>query len=152
MESTSEINEVGGDNIESRASDNFCPNPTLTIDPFNHYGNRYVDISAGGPSPFTWAATSDHSRAKISLSGGSISPSAPEQRVFLSVDWRKVAEVQSAKIIFKATVPGQKSMQSSVTLQANHTAVSSGFHGELSIPPVIQTVQRVLRFGDPPTY
>ena len=122
-----------GDNIKSCASGNFCPNPTLTIDPFNHFGNRYVDIGAGGPSPFTWAATSDHSWVKISPSQGSISPSAPEQRVFLSVDWSKVSGVQSTKITFKATVPGQKSMQSSVTLTANHTAVPSGFHGALSV-------------------
>ncbi|KAM5532521.1 hypothetical protein V8D89_013808 [Ganoderma adspersum] len=118
-----------GDNIKSCASGNFCPNPTLIIDPFNHYGNRYVDIGAGGPSPFTWVATSDQSWVKISPSQGSISPSAPEQRVFLSVDWNKVSGVQSTKITFKATVPGQKSMQSSVTLKANHTAVPSGFHG-----------------------
>ena len=110
-----------------------CPNPSLSIDPFVPAGNRFVDVAAGGPTPLTFTATSNASWLNISPAKGSVSPDSPEQRVFLSVDWSKVSGVQSTKITFKATVPGQKSMQSSVTLTANHTAVPSGFHGALSV-------------------
>ena len=85
-----------------------CPDPTIAIDPFVTSGNRFVDISAGGPTPFTFSTTSNASWVNIESGEGSISPSAPEQRVFLSVDWSKVSGVQSTKITFKATVPGQK--------------------------------------------
>ena len=106
-----------------------CPDATLSLDPFNPAGNRFVDISAGGPTPFNFTATSNASWVKISPSQGSISPSSPEQRVFLSVDWSQVTGAEAARITFKATVQGQPSMSSTVTLQANHTLVPSGFHG-----------------------
>ncbi len=96
-----------------------------------------MDIGAGGPSPFriTWAPTSDKPWVSISPSEGSISPSAPEQRVVLSVYWIKVSGMQSTTI----TVPGQRSVQGTVALKANHTTVSSGFSGAPSVPSVMLT-------------
>ncbi|KAM5532519.1 hypothetical protein V8D89_013806 [Ganoderma adspersum] len=118
-----------GDNMFNCAAEYGCPDATLSIDPFNPAGNRYVGISAGGPTPFTFVATSNASWVNISPSQGSISPTSPEQRVFLGVDWSQVTGAEAALITFKATVQGQPSMSSTVTLQANHTLVPSGFHG-----------------------
>ena len=106
-----------------------CADPSMSIDPFVPSGNRFVDISAGGPTPFTFTAKSNVSWLNISPSHGSISPSSPEQRVFLSVDWSQVTGAESALIIFDATVQNQPSMSSTVTLTANHTVVPSGFSG-----------------------
>ncbi|TBU59951.1 hypothetical protein BD310DRAFT_1038213 [Dichomitus squalens] len=120
-----------GDDMNNCAAEYGCPDPSISIDPFVPTGNRFVDISAGGPTPFTFTATSNVSWLDISPSHGSISPSSPEQRVFLSVDWSQVTGAEAALIVFDATVEDQPSMSSTVTLTANHTIVPSGFSGFL---------------------
>ncbi|KAI0369314.1 hypothetical protein BV20DRAFT_1113770 [Pilatotrama ljubarskyi] len=118
-----------GDNVNNCAQGYGCPNPALTIDPFVPTGNRFVDVGAGGPTPFTFTVTSNASWVNISPSKGSISPSSPEQRVFLSVDWSKVSGVQTAVLTFTASPQGQSQMSVPVTLTANHTVVPNGFKG-----------------------
>ncbi|EIW56479.1 uncharacterized protein TRAVEDRAFT_49304 [Trametes versicolor FP-101664 SS1] len=118
-----------GDNQFNCALGYGCGNPALTIDPFVPAGNRFVDVGAGGPTPFTFTVTSNSSWVKISPSKGSISPSSPEQRVFFSVDWNKVSGVQTAAITFTASPQNQTQLSVPITLTANHTAVPSGFHG-----------------------
>ncbi|KAI0354264.1 hypothetical protein OH77DRAFT_1426329 [Trametes cingulata] len=118
-----------GDNVNNCAQGYGCPNPTITIDPFVPTGNRFVDVGAGGPTPFTFTVTSNASWVNISPAKGSISPSSPEQRVFLSIDWGKVSGVQTAVLTFTASPQGQSKMSVPVTLVANHTVVPSGFKG-----------------------
>ncbi|KAI0946298.1 hypothetical protein AcV7_010311 [Taiwanofungus camphoratus] len=118
-----------GDNMYQCAAGYSCPNPTLTIDPYLPAGNRYFDIGAGGPTPFTFTATSNASWLTLSPAQASISPSSPEQRVFATVDWSKVTGVESALISFNATVQDQPPMSFTATLIANHTEVPSGFTG-----------------------
>ncbi|PIL25858.1 hypothetical protein GSI_11611 [Ganoderma sinense ZZ0214-1] len=106
-----------------------CGDPTLFFDAYNTYGNRYVDIATGGPSPFTFTATSNVSWVKFSTSQGSLNADSPEQRLYLSVDWSQVSGAQSARINFTATVQGQKSQTTGFYFNVNHTAVPGGFHG-----------------------
>lgn len=101
----------------------------MSIDSYVPAGNRFVDVAAGGPTPFTFTATSNASWLDISPAKGSISPNSPEQRVFLSVDWSKVTGVQSTVINFAADVQGQSTMSVTVTFTANHTVVPGGFSG-----------------------
>ncbi|KAH9894039.1 hypothetical protein C8Q73DRAFT_500700 [Cubamyces lactineus] len=118
-----------GDNVNNCAAGYSCGNPSLTIDPFLPAGNRYVDVGAGGPTPFTFTVTSNASWVKLSSTKGSISPNSPEQRVFLSVDWSKVTGVENAVITFTATAKGQPQLSVPLTLTANHTVVPSDFKG-----------------------
>ena len=101
----------------------------MTLDSFVPFGNRYIDVGAGGPAPFTWTATSNVSWLQISPSQGSISPSNPEQRVFLSVDWSEVDDAQYALVNFNAVASGQPNLVEPVYFVANHTTVPSGFTG-----------------------
>ncbi|KAI0758921.1 hypothetical protein C8Q74DRAFT_1300799 [Fomes fomentarius] len=117
-----------GDN-RNNCAQGYCPNPSMSIDSYVPTGNRFVDVAAGGPTPFTFTATSQASWLDISPPNGSISPDSPEQRVFLSVDWSKVTGVQSTVIKFAADVQGQSPMSVSMTFTANHTVVPAGFSG-----------------------
>ena len=101
----------------------------MSIDNYNTFGNRYIDVSSGGPAPFTWVGTSNVSWLTISPSSGSISASAPEQRVFFSVDWSKFSGSQTARIAITATPQGLNTQATHVIFTANHKSVSSGFHG-----------------------
>lgn len=118
-----------GDNLNQCAQGYNCGNPSLSIDPFVPFGNRFVDISAGGPSPFSWTAKSNATWVKFSTASGNISPSNPEQRVFLSVDWSKVTGAQTAVINFTAKASGQPDLSVPLTFVANHTVPPSDFHG-----------------------
>ncbi|KAI0758924.1 hypothetical protein C8Q74DRAFT_1300824 [Fomes fomentarius] len=118
-----------GDNPNNCAQGYGCPDPSMSIDSYVPAGNRFVDVAAGGPTPFTFTAISNASWLDISPTKGSISPNSPEQRVFLSVDWSKVTGVQSTVIKFAADVQGQSPMSVSMTFTANHTVVPAGFSG-----------------------
>ncbi|OCH92535.1 hypothetical protein OBBRIDRAFT_726547 [Obba rivulosa] len=118
-----------GDDMFDCAQQYSCPNPTMFLDAFVPAGNRYIDVGAGGPTPFTFTATSNASWLSLSPTGGSISPSSPEQRVFVSVDWSQVTDAEYALISFNATVQDQPPMSLTVTFVANHTVVPSGFTG-----------------------
>ncbi|KAI8990365.1 hypothetical protein BD414DRAFT_483368 [Trametes punicea] len=132
-----------GDNMFNCAAGYGCPDPTLTIDPYVTTGNRYVDVALGGPKGFSFTTTANVSWVKITPGKGSLSPSNPEQRVFLSVDWDKVTGVEAALIIFNSSAPTQPSEWRStlpstypspteavtLTLIANHTVVPDDFKG-----------------------
>ncbi len=134
-----DVSSRPGDDKYSCASGTSCGSPVLSIDSFNPFGNRFIDISSGGPAPFTFDSTSNVSWVKVSPSSGSISPSSPEQRVFLSVDWSKVSGQQTAKISFKATPQGLKTQTTSLILHADHKSTSNGFHGSSSVPSDVLT-------------
>ncbi|CAL1698338.1 unnamed protein product [Somion occarium] len=118
-----------GDNPNQCADGYNCPPPTLTLDSFAPFGSRFIDVSAGGPAPFSWTASTNASWLKLSQTKGNISPSAPEQRVFLSVDWSKVTGASTAQITFTATASNQPKSVQTVGFVANHTVVPDDFHG-----------------------
>jgi hypothetical protein len=121
-----------GDNQFQCAAGDSCGNPTITLDPFVTFGNIYVDVSAGGPSPFTFTATSNVSWLHISPNSGSLSTSNSESRLFLSVDWSKVSGVEAATINFIANATGQPVSIVPAQFIANHTVVPSGFKGQFN--------------------
>ena len=118
-----------GDNFFQCAAGDNCPPPTITIDPFVTFGNRFVDVGAGGPSSFTFTVTSNVSWLNISPDKGSVDLQNPETRVFFSVDWSKVTGAEFAEVSFTANAPGQPVSVAPATFVANHTVVPSDFHG-----------------------
>lgn len=91
--------------------------------------SRFIDVGAGGPSPFTFTATANVSWLKLTPSSGSVSPSNPEVRVEASVDWDQVSGVQFAQITFDAVSPGQANMSTPAFFVANKTVVPTAFTG-----------------------
>ncbi|GLB44507.1 putative glycosyl hydrolase family 115 [Lyophyllum shimeji] len=120
-----------GDNPNQCAQGYGCPPPSISLDPFAPFGNRYIDVGAGGPVPFTFTATADQPWLALSPAQGSISPSAPEQRVFASVkDWSQLQDgVNTATITFTATAKGQPNLKVTVGFTANKNTLPGGFKG-----------------------
>ncbi|KAH7927567.1 glycoside hydrolase family 115 protein [Leucogyrophana mollusca] len=119
-----------GDNMNDCAQGYSCPNPTMTLDPYVPFGNRYVDVGAGGVTPFDFTVTSNVSWLEFSITSGSISLSAPEQRVYISVsDWSQVTGAETATINFNSTAQGQPMLNVPITFIANHTVPPSDFTG-----------------------
>lgn len=123
------LNTRPGDNPNQCAQGYGCPPPSLSLDNFVPFGNRYIDVGSGGPAPFTFTATSNASWLHLSPTKGSISPSNPEQRVFASVDWSKVSGAQQAMITFTAVASGQPNLVQTVGFTATHNTVPSSFKG-----------------------
>ena len=119
-----------GDNVNNCAQGYGCGNPKIALDPYVPTGNRYIDVGAGGPSAFTFAAVSNQPWVRVEPAQGSISTGHPEERVFVSVDWSKVTGVQTATVTITATSNGRVVQRVPVALTANHTVVPEGFHGE----------------------
>ncbi len=120
-----------GDNPFQCAQGFNCPPPSVSLDNFSPITDRYFDIGAGGPTPFTFTATSNTSWLKLSVAKGNISPKAPEQRVFVSIpDWSKLKDgSNSAQVTFKATAAGQADLSLTVTVFAQKNSVLGGFKG-----------------------
>jgi hypothetical protein len=120
-----------GDNSNQCAQGYNCPAPSITIDSYDPFGNRYVDVGAGGPVPFTFTVSSNSSWVKISPTQGSISPESPEQRVFISVsNWGQLSDGKNtATLIFTATAEKQKSLKVSVNFFANKYSAPGDFRG-----------------------
>lgn len=120
-----------GDNSNQCAQGYGCPPPTLVLDNFSPITDRYIDVGAGGPIPFTFTATTKSSWLKLSPASGSVSPSSPETRVFASVpDWSKLnAGTNSATITFTAKAKGQPDLSVPVIFNAVKNTPSSGFKG-----------------------
>lgn len=108
----------------------------MSLDNFSPITNRYVDVAAGGPIPFTFTVTSSAPWIKLSVTKGSISPKSPEQRVYLEVaDWNQLKDgANSAQVTFKATAAGQPDMSVTVTINAQKNTVDGGFKGALFVP------------------
>ncbi|THV03529.1 hypothetical protein K435DRAFT_835829 [Dendrothele bispora CBS 962.96] len=79
----------------------------LTLDPFDPITNRFIDVGAGGPAPFTFNVSSNVSWLDFSMTQGSISPDHPEQRVWVSVsNWDKLEDGDNlAMITITPTAP-----------------------------------------------
>ncbi|KAF8900162.1 hypothetical protein CPB84DRAFT_1847412 [Gymnopilus junonius] len=122
-----------GDNPNQCAQGYSCPPFTMTLDNFSPISNRFVDVGAGGPQPFTFTVSSNVSWLQFTPSKGSISPNAPEQRVFISVDWSKLSAGDSfAQINFNATAPGEFPLgpeSEPMFFVATKNAVAGGFKG-----------------------
>ncbi|THG97912.1 hypothetical protein EW026_g4183 [Hermanssonia centrifuga] len=118
-----------GDNPNQCAQGYSCPPPTMSLDSFVTFGNRYIDVSAGGPAPFTFTVTSNVSWLQLSQTKGSISPSSSEQRIFVSADWSQITGAEIATITFTATAANQPPLVQTVGFTANHTTIPSGFTG-----------------------
>jgi hypothetical protein len=101
------------------------------LDNFSPITDRYFDVGAGGPTPFTFTATSNATWVKLSTTHGNISPKSPEQRVYVSVpDWTQLKdEMNTAQINFTAKASGQPDLSVSVFLNAQKNNVASGFKG-----------------------
>ncbi len=102
----------------------------MSLDSFVTFGNRYIDVSAGGPAPFTFTVTSNVSWLQLSQTKGSISPSSSEQRIFVSADWSQITGAEIATITFTATAANQPPLVQTVGFTANHTTIPSGFTGK----------------------
>ncbi|EIW74204.1 glycoside hydrolase family 115 protein [Coniophora puteana RWD-64-598 SS2] len=128
-----------GDNENDCAQGYSCPNPTVYLDPYLPFGSKYVDVGLGGSENFTFTVTSNVSWITVSPSGGSVSLSNPEQRVYVSVnDWSQVSGNQSALVNFTTTGPDAtdttlqnftNTLTVPVTFVANHTQPASNFTG-----------------------
>lgn len=130
-----------GDNMNNCAQGYNCPNPTMTLDPYIPFQNRYIDIGAGGPQPFTFTVTTNVSWLDLSVTSGSISPSVPEQRVYVSVkDWSQVSDTEAAVVNINATSPEQSMLNVPVTFVANHTIPANDFTGESEFCQVHRTL------------
>ncbi|KXN92531.1 hypothetical protein AN958_05386 [Leucoagaricus sp. SymC.cos] len=120
-----------GDNPSQCAQGYNCPPPSVNLDSFSVFPNRFVDVGAGGPAPFTFKVSCNASWVQISPPSGSISPDKPEERIFFSVkDWSGLSNgMNTAQITFTATAQGQPSMSVPMFFNANKMSVSGGFHG-----------------------
>ena len=118
-----------GDNPNQCALGYGCPPYTMFLDKYVPFNSRFIDVGAGGPTPFTFTATSNESWLTLTPNKGSVSPSNPELRVEATVDWSKVQGSQMATINFVATASGQMPLNVPVFFVANHTVAPSGFHG-----------------------
>jgi len=120
-----------GDNPSQCAQGYNCPPPTVSLESFSVFPNRFVDVGAGGPSSFDFEVSSNVSWVETSPSSGSISSTNPEERVFFNVrDWSNLKNgVNTARITFTGKATGQPSMSVTVLLSATKTSVSGDFHG-----------------------
>lgn len=110
-----------------------CPSPTVTLDPFNPFGNVYLVLGAGGPVPFTWNATSNATWLEISSTSGSLSTTTQEQKIFLSIpDWSQVSPGSTlAQINFTAVAANQSDLIVPVMVEATNNlgGVPTNFTG-----------------------
>ncbi|KAF5366744.1 hypothetical protein D9758_006544 [Tetrapyrgos nigripes] len=114
-----------GDNKNNCAQGYSCPVPTLTLDNFDPFANRYVDIGAGGPTPFTFTVSANVSWLKFSTTQGSISPDRSEQRVWISVgDWD---QLEGGDIAAKITFAASATAAPGLTLQMRNMSVAVDF-------------------------
>ncbi len=122
-----------GDNPNQCAQGYSCPPPTIVLDSFDTFQNRYVDVGAGGPATFTFSITANVSWIVLNTTHGEVSPEDPEQRVYISVsDWNALDVGDSyASITFTAQTEGQPDLPVPVIFVAHNTmpSLASGFSG-----------------------
>ncbi|KAF7305914.1 GH115-C domain-containing protein [Mycena chlorophos] len=96
-----------GDNMFQCPQMYSCGPPTLVLDPYDTFGNRFVDVGAGGPVNFTFTAETNASWLTVNPTKGSVAAADPEVRVWFSVDWDEVPEGLSyANVTFHPFGPG----------------------------------------------
>ncbi|EKM75377.1 hypothetical protein AGABI1DRAFT_132277 [Agaricus bisporus var. burnettii JB137-S8] len=120
-----------GDNPNQCAQGYNCPPPTVALDSYSVFSNRYIDIGAGGPASFSFKISSNTSWVDISPSSGDVSPQNPEKRVFLSVkDWSSLSDgANTAQLKVAATSKGQPSMIVTINFSATRAGSIGDFHG-----------------------
>ncbi|RXW16249.1 hypothetical protein EST38_g9605 [Candolleomyces aberdarensis] len=129
-----------GDNRHNCREGYNCPDWTLTINNFDDFENRYIDLGAGGPASFQFTAVANASWVRLSTSRGTISPrNKVEQRVFASVvDWSQLQDgANGAKITFTATSSGHQPSVVNVSFVATKNVLPSGFKGFVESKGVI---------------
>ena len=104
--------------------------PTLTLDNYDVFGNKYLDIGSGGPATFQYEITANSSWVKISQNKGSIKQ-GQENRIYFSVsDWSSLSAGRNAAVVsITATTKDQKPLIVRANIVANKNAVSGGFKG-----------------------
>ncbi|KAJ8073009.1 hypothetical protein PM082_019877 [Marasmius tenuissimus] len=121
-----------GDN-QFQCSDGYnCGDPQLSLDSFDPIQDRYVDVSAGGPTPFEFTVTSNVSWVELSDTGGSISPDNTEKRIFISIpDWSQVGSETGVALINFTAKGSPKDLVVPLTLTVNNTqnSLPSTFKG-----------------------
>ncbi|KAJ7454980.1 hypothetical protein B0H11DRAFT_257884 [Mycena galericulata] len=120
-----------GDNMFQCAAMFNCPPPTISIDEFDPIGNRFIDVGAGGPAPFTWTTDVNASWLTVTPSHGSISPNNTEDRVFVDVDWSHLEEGVNQGTINFTAVSGNPptTLLVQAFIAANKTDLPSSFKG-----------------------
>jgi hypothetical protein len=138
-----------GDNVNQGCPETWrCPPPVLPpLDPYVPAGNRYIDISSGGPATFNWSISANQPWVKFSVSSGVISPQNLETRVFVSVDWTvATAASQSATITIQGTSARQAPMTVLAMLTAFNTRPPADFKGTVLSEPDAQSHGCVVGF------
>ncbi|KAK0445619.1 glycoside hydrolase family 115 protein [Desarmillaria tabescens] len=106
---------------------------TIVLDSFDTFPNRFIDVGAGGPVPFTFSITTNVSWVALNATHGEVSPEDPEQRVYVSVsDWNTLDAGDSyANITFTAHADGQPDLSVPVFFVAHNTmpSLASDFSG-----------------------
>ncbi|KAH6897654.1 hypothetical protein BKA70DRAFT_1438250 [Coprinopsis sp. MPI-PUGE-AT-0042] len=127
-----------GDNKNNCKDGYNCGDPTLTLDNFDVFGSKYLDIGSGGPSTFQYTITANSTWLKISQNSGSIKQ-GQENRVYFSVaDWNALSAGRNAAVVsIVATASGQKPLTVRANIVAIKNAVSSGFKGFVESAGVI---------------
>ncbi|KAG6809899.1 hypothetical protein H0H92_014200 [Tricholoma furcatifolium] len=121
-----------GDNPNQCSQGYNCPAPVITLDNFDTFGNKYLDVGLGSPTGFTWVATSNASWLDISVTQGTVTAANPETRVFFSVkDWSQLpAGTSYAALNFTANAVGQKiPLVVPVVFEAIKNELPSSFSG-----------------------
>ena len=105
----------------------------MTFDNFSPIQDRrYIDVGAGGPTPFAFTVSSNATWLKVSNPRGprgSISPNTPEERAFISVPkWNILNECENSAIVtFTAAVLGQPSLIVPVIFITTKNSPPNGF-------------------------
>ncbi|KAH6897655.1 hypothetical protein BKA70DRAFT_1528898 [Coprinopsis sp. MPI-PUGE-AT-0042] len=119
-----------GDNKNNCGNGYNCGDPTLTLDNFDVFGSKYLDIGSGGPSEFQYTITANSTWVKISQNKGTIKQ-GQENRIYFSVaNWNALPAGRNAAVVsIVATASGQKPMTVRANFVAIKNTVSSGFKG-----------------------
>lgn len=117
-----------GDNSNQCSQGYNCPPPNVpALTPYSPIQNRYIEISAGGPTPYTWTASSNVGWLKLNQTSGSIPDAYAGQRVLLSVNWSAVPVGTSPTGVVTIKSNGGQSV--TVSMIADYKTVPSGFSG-----------------------
>ncbi|KAK4237527.1 glycoside hydrolase [Achaetomium macrosporum] len=83
---------VEGSNATVKGDDKWHPNSAndLSVPPLDPYGpaTRYFDVFSRGTKECAWNASASQPWLKLSQSAGTVGGDLPDNRVFISVDWK----------------------------------------------------------------
>lgn len=136
---------VEGTNATIPGDDRFNPtsdynNSTLllNIDPYAPVQKKYIDIFSRGNDEFDFKVSPHNDWVTVSPSTGHISPTSPDQRVYVSVDWSKApAGYNIGKINITSSSDYGNFGMPSVHVVLNNTVIPDDFHGFVESQKVI---------------